>query len=186
MFPPWPSQKILVLQHHNLKKLPLSMSQWISWGTIPKSDLWCILYQIVILLGENSWIWSNHGINRGFDPGVMLSLPTLHPKQRWKRSKGAATAPRNGSVGKLEKANKIIWIIMKKNHRTGSNMNKSSDTKKKSFFLVFVFFLAGMPRVGWVLFSHSLFRILQKRNVGRTYSIDRHARTENLSNRNVL
>lgn len=160
MFPPWPSQKLLVLQHHNLNTSTFNESvdflryyPQIRFMMHIVSDLW---YSLVKFLDPTN------GINRGFDPRVMLSLPTLHPKQRWKRSKGAATAPRNGSVGKLEKANKIIWRIMKKIIEQGQTWTNHQTPKKTWVFFLCLFFLAGMPRVGWVLFSHSLFRILQK------------------------
>ena len=162
MFPPWPSRKILVLQHHNLKNFHF---QWVS-GFLEVLSPIRFMMHIVLWYSLVKFLDPTNGINRGLDFGIMLSLPTLHPKQRWKRSKGAATAPRNGSVGKLEKVNnKSFEESWRKIIEQGQTWTNHQTHKKKwSFFLVFCFFLAGMPRVGWVLFSHSLFRILQKRN----------------------
>ena len=183
MFPPWPSQKILVLQHHNLKKLPLSMSQWISWGTIPKSDYdaYCIRlwYSLVKFLDPT------HGITE------VLILASCFLFQRYTRSRDENAAKElqrlqeTDQLGSSKKRTKSFesW---RKIIEQGQTWTNHQTQKKHELFFGVCFFVAGMPRVGWVLFSHSLFRILQKRNIGRTYSIDRHARTENLSNRNDL
>lgn len=138
MFPPWPSRKILVLQHHNLKKLPLSMSQWISWGTIPHQiyDAYCIVILLGEILGSNqwyqprSWFW-HHAFSSNVTPEAEMKTQ--------QRSCNGSKKRISWEARKSEQ--QIIWRIMKKNHRTGSNMNKSSDTQKKmEFFFGVLFF----------------------------------------------
>ncbi len=166
-----------------ITKAPCTSTSQYEYFHFHESGEVIILYQIVSHCITVSCLILSY---RGLDPGGMLSLPTLHPKQRRKSSKGAGTAPRNGSVGSLKKLK--IMENHEENHRIEQGQRwKRHQTQKLEFFLCLIF--PGGYANSWMSFILASFvSYFAKREYGKKHLFNKSARksTENLSNRNDL